>query len=95
MSLNIIERSDVIQYIEKIEDKRIHDILHRMEFEHGEYENVGTVEDCKNYKKLCDIPMSQVNILLQMSNKTLIDEIQALKKEIEILKQPKAKRRIK
>lgn len=94
MGLNIIERSDVIQYIEKIEDKRIHDILHRMEFEHGEYENVGTVEDCQNYKKLCDIPMSQVNILLQMSNKTLIDEIQALKKEIEILKQPKAKRRL-
>ena len=92
MGLNIIERSDAIQYIEKIEDKRIHDILHRMEFEHGEYENIGTVEDCKNYKKLCDIPMSQVNILLQMSNKALIDEIRALNVEIELLKQPKSKK---
>lgn len=86
MGLNIIELSDVMQYIDTIKDKRIHDLLHKMRFEYSEYTDIGTVEDCKNYKKLCDIPMSQVNILLQMSNKTLLDEIQALNKEIEILK---------
>jgi len=86
MGLNIIELSDVMQYIDTIEDKRIHDLLHKMRFEYSEYTEIGTVEDCKNYKKLCDIPMSQVNVLLQMSNKTLLDEIQALNKEIEMLK---------
>lgn len=86
MDLNIIELSDVMQYIDTIEDKRIHDLLHKMRFEYSEYTEIGTVEDCKNYKKLCDIPMSQVNVLLQMSNKTLLDEIQALNKEIEMLK---------
>ena len=86
MGLNIIELSDVMQYIDTIEDKRIHDLLHKMRFEYSEYTEIGTVEDCKNYKKLCDIPMSQVNVLLQMSNKTLLDEIHALKKEIEMLK---------
>lgn len=86
MGLNIIELSDVMQYIDTIEDKRMHDLLHKMRFEYSEYTEIGTVEDCKNYKKLCDIPMSQVNVLLQMSNKTLLDEIQALNKEIEMLK---------
>lgn len=86
MGLNIIELSDIMQYIDTIEDKRIHDLLHKMRFEYSEYTDIGTVEDCKNYKKLCDIPMSQVNVLLQMSNKTLLDEIQALNKEIEMLK---------
>ena len=86
MGLNIIELSDVMQYIDTIEDKRIHDLLHKMRFEYSEYTDIGTVEDCKNYKKLCDIPMSQVNVLLQMSNKTLLDEIHALNKEIEMLK---------
>jgi len=89
MGLNIIELSDVMQYIDTIEDKRIHDLLHKMQFEYNEYNTIGTVEDCKNYKKLCDIPMSQVNVLLQMSNKTLLDEIESLNKEIELLKQPK------
>lgn len=93
MGLNIIELSDVMQYIDTIEDKRMHDLLHKMQFEYSEYTDIGTVEDCKNYKKLCDIPMSQVNVLLQMSNKTLLDEIHALNNEIELLKQPKAKRR--
>ena len=92
MGLNIIELSDVMQYIDTIKDKRIHDLLHKMRFEYSEYTEIGTVEDCKNYKKLCDIPMSQVNVLLQMSNKTLLDEIHALKKEIKLLKQPKTKK---
>ena len=65
-----------------------------MRFEYSEYIDIGTVEDCKNYKKLCDIPMSQVNVLLQMSNKTLLDEIHALNKEIELLKQPKSRKKI-
>ena len=94
MGLNIIELSDVMQYIDTIEDKRIHDLLHKMRFEYSEYIDIGTVEDCKNYKKLCDIPMSQVNVLLQMSNKTLLDEIHALNKEIELLKQPKSRKKI-
>ena len=87
MMLNVIEMSDVIQYIDSLEDKRTHDLLHKMQFEYSQYTDVGTVEDCRNYKMLCDIPMSQINTLLQVTNRSLIDEIKALKKEVELLKQ--------
>ena len=53
----------------------------------SQYTDVGTVEDCRNYKMLCDIPMSQINTLLQVTNRSLIDEIKALRKEVELLKQ--------
>ena len=89
MSLNIIEISEIIQYIEKIEDKKIQDLLQKMQFEYQEYIKIGTPEDFKNYKVLCDIPMSQVNNFLKTSNRALIDEITELKKEIELIKQEK------
>lgn len=87
MSLNIIEMSDIMQYIETIKDKKVHDLLHKMQFEYGQYTDIGTVEDCKNYKMLCDIPMSKINTLLQVTNKSLIDEVGALRKEVGLLKQ--------
>ena len=87
MGLNVIEMSEVIQYIDSLDDKRIHDLLHKMQFEYSQYTDVGTVEDCRNYKMLCDIPMSQINTLLQVTNRSLIDEIKALRKEVELLKQ--------
>ena len=91
MGLNVIEMSEVIQYIDSLEDKRMHDLLHKMQFEYSQYTDVGTVEDCRNYKMLCDIPMSQINTLLQVTNRSLIDEIKALRKEVELLKQKRGK----
>ena len=93
MGLNIIEMSDVIHYIDTIEDKKMHDLLHKMQFEYGQYTDIGNVEDCKNYKMLCDIPISKVNTLLQVTSQTLRDEIDALKKEIKILSQNQKKNR--
>lgn len=93
MSLNIIEMSDVIHYIDSIKDKKMHDLLHKMQFEYGQYTDIGSVEDCKNYKMLCDIPISKVNTLLQVTSQTLRDEIDALKKEIKILSQNQKKNR--
>ncbi len=93
MSLNIIEMSDVMHYIDTIEDKKMHDLLHKMQFEYGQYTDIGSVEDCKNYKMLCDIPISKVNTLLQVTSQTLRDEIDALKKEIKILSQNQKKNR--
>ena len=91
MGLNIIEMSEVIQYIEKIEDKRMHDLLQKMRSEYQEYIKIGTSEDFKNYKMLCDIPMSKINDLLKISNRELTDEIAALKKEIKLIKQGRRK----
>lgn len=93
MSLNIIEMSDVMHYIDTIEDKKMHDLLHKMQFEYSQYTDIGSVEDCKNYKMLCDIPISKVNTLLQVTSQTLRDEIDALKKEIKILSQNQKKNR--
>ena len=87
MSLNIIEMSDVIHFINELEDSRIRDLLSLMQSEYSQYTEVGSIEDCKNYKKLCDIPMSQINKLLQVTNKALVDEIDALRKEVKLLKQ--------
>lgn len=87
MSLNIIEMSDVIHFINDLEDSRIRDLLSLMQSEYSQYTEVGSIEDCKNYKKLCDIPMSQINKLLQVTNKALVDEIDALRKEVKLLKQ--------
>lgn len=93
MGLNIIEMSDVIHYIDTIEDKKMHDLLHKMQFEYGQYTDIGSVEDCKNYKMLCNIPMSQINTLLQVTSQTLRDEIDTLKKEIKMLSQNQKKNR--
>ena len=93
MSLNVIEMSDVIQYIDSIEDKKIHDLLHKMQFEYQDYMDIGTVEDCRNYKRLCDIPMSQVNQFIQLSSQALVSELDALKRENEFLKNPPAKKK--
>ena len=95
MSLNIVEMSDVIQFIDKIEDKKIHDLLHKMQFEYASYTDIGTVEDCKNYKLLCSIPMTQVNTFIQLSNNALLDEIHALQKENKMLKLEKENEELK
>lgn len=52
--LNIIENSDVIQFIETVEDEKIKGLLIRMHSEYEEYTRVGTPEECKRYKDWCD-----------------------------------------
>ena len=42
MGLNIIENSDVIQFIETVENEKIKELLNRMHFEYSRYVQIGT-----------------------------------------------------
>ena len=85
--INIIEMSEITQFIQTVEDEKMHNLLHKLQNEYYEYQKIGTVEDFKNFKMLCDVPMSQVNTLLKVTNESYRDEITALKEEIKVLKQ--------
>ncbi len=85
--VNIVEMSEITQFIQTVEDEKMHDLLYKLQNEYHAYQKIGTVEDFKNLKMLCDVPMSQVNTLLKVTNESYRDEITALKAEIELLKQ--------
>lgn len=85
--VNIVEMTELTQFIQTVEDKKMHDLLNKLQKEYHEYQRIGTAEDFKNLKMLCDVPMSQVNTLLKVTNESYRDEITALKAEIELLKQ--------
>ena len=52
--LNLIEKSDVMQFIDTIEDEHIKELLNNMQFEYDEYTKIGTVEEVGYYKALCN-----------------------------------------
>ena len=76
MSLNIIENSDVFQFIEAVEDEKIKGLLKRMHFEYLEYMRIGTPEECKRYKDWSDLRPSYFMRLLDNCTKALKDEIE-------------------
>ena len=80
MSLNIMENSDVIQFIETIKDEKIKDILNRMHFEYSQYAEVGTPEECKRYKEWCDLKPSDYMRLLDNCTRALKDELECTEK---------------
>lgn len=43
--LNRIEISDIKEYVGKIEDKNIKELLEQMIFEYSEYRDVGTIKE--------------------------------------------------
>ena len=80
MSLNIIENSDVMQFIETIEDGKIKDLLNRIHFEYSQYAEVGTPEECKRYKEWCDLKPSDYMRLLDNCTRALKDELECTEK---------------
>ena len=64
MGLNIIENSDVMQFIESVEDERMKELLNRMHCEYYRYVRIGTPEQCEKYKDLCDLKPSDYIRLL-------------------------------
>ena len=77
--LNIIENSDIMQFIETVEDERIKGLLKRMHFEYESYTHVGTPEECKRYKEWCDLKPSDYMRLLDNCTSALIDELECTK----------------
>lgn len=76
MSLNIIENSDVMQFIETVEDVKIKELLHRIHFEYSQYAQIGTPEECKRYKDWCDLRPSDYMKLLDNCTRVLKDELE-------------------
>lgn len=50
MGLNIIENSDVMQFIESVEDERMKELLNRMHCEYYRYVRIGRRNSAKNIK---------------------------------------------
>lgn len=80
MGLNIIENSDVIQFIEGIEDERMKELLNRMHCEYSQYARIGTPEQFKNYKDLCDLKPSDYIRLLDNCTKAFKEELECKEK---------------
>ena len=85
--LNIVEMSDVGKYIETINDERIRKLLHKMHFEYEEYMRIGSVEQLRGMKDLMDVPMSQIANAMVNSVDCYRDEMNALRKENEQMKE--------
>lgn len=80
MGLNIIESSDVMQFIETVEDEKIKSLLNRMQFEYSRYVQIGTPEECKRYKEWCDLRPSDYIKLLDNCTRALKDELECTEK---------------
>ena len=80
MGLNIIENSDVMQFIESIEDGRMKELLNRMHCEYSQYARIGTPEQFKNYKDLCDLKPSDYIRLLDNCTKAFKEELECAEK---------------
>lgn len=80
MGLNIIENSDVMQFIESIEDGRMKELLNRMHCEYSQYARIGTPEQFKNYKDLCDLKPSDYIRLLDNCTKVFKEELECKEK---------------
>ena len=78
--LNIIENSDVMQFIETVEDEKIKELLSRMHFEYTSYTHVGTPKECKRYKEWCDLKPSDYMRLLDNCTQALKDELECTEK---------------
>lgn len=76
MSLNLIENSDVIQFIETVNDEKIKELLNRLHSEYSKYIQVGTPEECMRYKEWCDLKPSDYMRLLDNCTRTLKDELE-------------------
>lgn len=97
MGLNIIENSDVIQFIESIEDERMKELLIRVHFEYSQYTHIGTPEECQRYKDWCNLRPSDYMKLLDNCTKALKDELECVEKfyknKISELEQKKHKKK--
>lgn len=80
MGLNIIENSDVMQFIETVEDKKIKEVLSRMHFEYSQYTQIGTPKECKRYKDWCDLKPSDYMKLIDTCTRALKDELECKEK---------------
>lgn len=85
--LNRIEISDIKEYVGKIEDKNIKELLEQMIFEYSEYRDVGTIKEVSDLKEYADMKPSDYIRIINNVKKLYKDELDAQKKgfEYEIL----------
>lgn len=78
--MNILERSEVSQYIESLEDSHIKELLNRMHFEYTKYQLIGTPKECADYKEYCKMSVMDVLKMMWHTNKLLYDENEGQKR---------------
>lgn len=97
MGLNIMENSDVVQFIEAIEDEKMKELFNRMHFEHSQYAQIGTPEECQRYKDWCNLRPSDYMKLIDNCTRALKDELECTEKfyksKIAELEQKKSRKR--
>lgn len=74
--LNIVENSDVMEFIKNVEDERMQKLLHSMHFDYMQYTHIGTPEQCQRYKDWCDLKPSDYMRMLDNCVTALKDELE-------------------
>lgn len=78
--MNVLERSEVSQYIESLEDSHIKELLNCMYMEHSKYRLIGTPKECADYKEYCKMSVMDVLKMMWNTNKMLADENECQKR---------------
>ena len=78
--MNVLEMSEVSQYIESLEDSHIKELLNRMRFEYTKYRLIGTPKECADYKEYCKMSVMDVLKMMWNANKLLVDENECQKR---------------
>lgn len=81
--MNVLEMSEVVEYIQSLEDSHIKELLNRMHFEYTEYRLIGTPKECADYKECCKMSVADVLKMMWNTNKLLADENECQKQYYE------------
>jgi len=78
--MNVLEMSEVSQYIESLEDSHIKELLNRMHMEYTKYRLIGTPKECADYKEYCKMSVMDVLKMMWNTSKFLSDENECQKR---------------
>lgn len=95
--LSISQISDIIQYINSMEEGLIKDLLSQLLDDYEDYILIGTVEQCREYKKFLSMPpleyINNVNENIRTLVKAAADEYEYQIKNLEAELAKKSKRK--
>lgn len=75
--------TEIREYIDNLNEPHMKKLLNNLHFEYGQYHDVGTPKECKQYKEYCGMSVSDVMTVMWKSIEVLKDEIDAQKRYYE------------
>ena len=81
--MNVLEMTEIREYIDNLNDPHMKKLLNNLHFEYGQYHDVGTPKECKQYKEYCSMSVSDVMTVMWKSFEVLKTEMDAQKKYYE------------